>query len=153
MPPQPPEIGSKCILDRPRAGRRPNRPRSSCRSLWISEGGGDLCLENAVLGSGSPGRMRKCRRVGGGVPMCSLCPLGLTGTDCLHNGRTHMDLARSEGRRPRPKFGLSKNLGAVSLSHSRLVPMRGVGTIVPRPPGRVPRVNMWLASQIQGRSC
>ena len=68
MPPQPPEIESKCILDRPRAGRRPNRPRSACRSLWISEGGGDFGLENAVLGSGTPGRMRKWRRSGGGVP-------------------------------------------------------------------------------------
>ena len=68
MPPQPPEIEYKCILDRPRAGRRPNRPRSSCRSLWISEGGGDLCFENAALGSGTSGRMRKWRRVGGGVP-------------------------------------------------------------------------------------
>ena len=68
MPPQPPEIGCKCILDRPRAGRRPNRPRSSCRSLWISEGGGDFGFENAVLGSGTPSRMRKWREIGGGVP-------------------------------------------------------------------------------------
>ena len=50
-----------------------------------------------------------------------------------------MDLARSEGRRPRPNFGFSKNLGAVSLSHSRLVPMRCVGRMSPIPWNRIVR--------------
>ena len=67
MPPQPLEIGCKCILDRPRAGRRPNRPRSACRSLWISEGGGGLLFENAVSRSGTPTARGKWRRVGGAV--------------------------------------------------------------------------------------
>ena len=32
----------------------PKWPKSSCRSLWISEGGGGFVFEIALLSSGSP---------------------------------------------------------------------------------------------------
>ena len=85
-------------------------------------------------------------------PMSSPCPRGPTGSITLPNGRACVDLARSEARRPRQIFGFLKNLGGKMLSHSRPVPVGAVATIVPRLPGRVVRVNMWLATQIQGRS-
>jgi hypothetical protein len=85
-------------------------------------------------------------------PMSSPCPRGPTGSITLPNGRACVDLARSEDRRPRQIFGFLKNLGTEILSHSRPVPVGAVATIVPRLPGRVVRVNMWLATQIQGRS-
>ena len=83
--------------------------------------------------------------------MCSPCPCGPDGINTVPNGRPCVDLARSEDRRPRQIFGFLKNLGTVFLSHSRPVPVGAVATIVPRLPGRVVRVNMWLATQIQGR--
>ena len=75
--------------------------------------------------------------IGGGsdmrCPMTSPCPRGPTGSITLPNGRACVDLARSEDRRPRQIFGFLKNLGTEIPSHSRPIPVRGVGRMSPIP--------------------
>ena len=53
MPADGPELGSFCIYPHTHSKSLPKWPKSSCRSLWISEGGGGFVFEIAVLSSGS----------------------------------------------------------------------------------------------------